>query len=109
MANKTLPQLDAGTAITKNDLFLSRQDGQTADSKVTGEQLSAFAASNAPAVKGNRVAAIGTSLVQQCAEGSLPSNRVSYSSRGWLYHALVNSDRRIESPLWFDAASVPGW
>lgn len=48
MADKQLTGLTAGNAIADADLFLTRQNGDAEDKKVTGTQLSTYAAAAAP-------------------------------------------------------------
>lgn len=60
-------------------------------------------------VPGIRLAAIGTSLVQQCVSANVSERRVSYGSRSWLNFAIGYSGKVATSPIWYDPTVVPGW
>lgn len=63
---------------------------------------------NVGPMRGNRIAFIGTSLIQQADIGTV-TPKVSTSSRGWFRWAEVLSKGIFYSPIWFDSSVVVGW
>lgn len=57
--------------------------------------------------RAGRVAILGTSLVQQNHTGS--DGHIATSARGWMSWAEVLSHGRINCPIHYDPAVVPGW
>ncbi len=55
----------------------------------------------------NRVAFVGTSLVQQCDSGSTAS--IAYSSKGWFRWMQMLTGHICDSPVWSDRRVIVGW
>ena len=60
------------------------------------------------AILGNRLATIGTSLVQQNNSGT-STPKISFWSRGWLPWARFYSRGRFRHPVWHDPTVITGW
>lgn len=98
MANKKISELTSGEILRPSDEIAINRSGST--KKVTLDNISPLS---------NRVAVIGTSLVQQNDVGITSNNRISHSNIGWIHWLRAHSKGLIDYPIWYDEAVIVGW